>query len=141
MRTASASGGFTLIEVMVAVAIVAILAAIAIPSYGDYVRRGNRAEGRQALNEALQAQERFYAANNRYTAFAAATPNGFTTTSGEDPARAKYNLTAVACAGSVEAVCVEIRATPRGWADAQCGVLSLTTNGVRSPANANCWGR
>ena len=133
--------GFTLIEVLVAVAILGILAAVAIPAYTDYVRRGHRAEGRQALAEAIQAQERFYAANNRYSAFSTGTPNGFATTSGEDPARARYTLEGVACGGSVEAVCVEVRATPRNWTDARCGNLSLTTNGVRLPADANCWGR
>ena len=61
-----ASPGFTLIELMVVVAIIGILAAIAYPSYREYVLRGNRTEGQSLLVEAAARQERFYAQNNSY---------------------------------------------------------------------------
>lgn len=148
LRTPPQARGFTLIEVIVAVAILGILVAVAMPSYASYVMRGKRAEGRSALQLALQAQERSYAANQRYRAFSPASPNGFATLSGEDPAQSHYVLAAAACAGSVEAACVVISATPSGSAapaagsrfvDAECGTLTLDTNGVRTPAA--CWER
>ncbi|MQK16898.1 prepilin-type N-terminal cleavage/methylation domain-containing protein, partial [Escherichia coli] len=58
-----AQRGFTLIELMVAVAIISILAAIAYPSYREYVNRGNRSEGQALLSDAAAAQERYYAQN------------------------------------------------------------------------------
>ncbi|AXA67775.1 type IV pilin protein [Pseudomonas oryzihabitans] len=58
--------GFTLIELMVVVAVVGILAAIAYPSYQTYVLRSNRSEGQALLNEAAARMERFYAQNNAY---------------------------------------------------------------------------
>lgn len=62
--------GFTLIEVMVVVAIVALLAAIALPNYQEHVRRSKRAEAQGILMEAAQFMQRYYSANDRYTAAA-----------------------------------------------------------------------
>lgn len=58
--------GFTLIEVMIVVAIVGLLATIALPSYREYVLRGNRTEGQALLMDAAARQERFYAQNTSY---------------------------------------------------------------------------
>ncbi len=58
--------GFTLIEVMIAAAIVAILAAVAYPSYQDSVRKSRRADAKAVLLQAGQWMERFYTENNRY---------------------------------------------------------------------------
>ena len=60
--------GFTLIEVMIVVAIVAILSMIAMPSYQEYVRRSKRTEAEGILMEAAQFMQRYYSANDRYTA-------------------------------------------------------------------------
>jgi len=58
--------GFTLIELMITVAIVAILAAIALPSYTSYIAKARRAEARTHLVEAAQFMQRFYAANDSF---------------------------------------------------------------------------
>jgi type IV pilus assembly protein PilE len=58
--------GFTLIELMIVVAIVAMLAAIALPSYQEYVARGRRAEVKAALLEGAQWMERHYSENYRF---------------------------------------------------------------------------
>ena len=59
--------GFTLIEVMIAVAIIAILAAVAYPAYQDQILRARRAEGKAALLKAAQLQERNYVNGNPVT--------------------------------------------------------------------------
>jgi type IV pilus assembly protein PilE len=61
------SGGFTLIEVVVVMAIIAILAAIAIPNYTEYIRRGHRSDAKTALLQVAQWQERFRTENNAYS--------------------------------------------------------------------------
>jgi type IV pilus assembly protein PilE len=58
--------GFTLVELMVALAVVAILAAIALPSYTAYVVRGKRAAAKVVLLQTAQAMERYYTANGSY---------------------------------------------------------------------------
>jgi type IV pilus assembly protein PilE len=63
------SGGFTLIELMIAVAIVGILAAIAYPSYQEQVRKGRRADAMAQLVTLAQGYERFYTSNNTYVGF------------------------------------------------------------------------
>ena len=59
--------GFTLIEVMIVVVVVAILAAIAFPSYREYVLRTNRAVGKSMLTQVADRQEQFFAANKSYS--------------------------------------------------------------------------
>ncbi len=62
------SRGFTLIEMMVALSSIAILAAVAYPSYQQSVRETRRADAKEALSRASSLQERHFFANNQYTA-------------------------------------------------------------------------
>jgi type IV pilus assembly protein PilE len=65
--TARPQRGFTLIELMIVVAIVAILAAIAFPSYTQQVRKGRRVDAKSAMLDLAARQENFFATNNRYS--------------------------------------------------------------------------
>lgn len=133
--------GFTLIEVMIVIAIIGILSAIALPSYRDYVLRGDRASARAALLEAQQFMERYYATNNTYVG--AALPARFASVPVESP---KYAIT-LGTAGSVSAIAVAanafaLEATPIGT-DSKCAVLWLTHTGVKGTSGtgsvADCW--
>lgn len=132
--------GFTLIELMVVVAVIAILAAIAYPSMQDHVRKAKRAEGKTALLKAAQLLERYYSDNNTYVVDIAplfALGAGATVYSGENPADTKsaYQITVAAATGPCPlANCFLLTATPNNpFADADCGNLTLTSTGVR------CW--
>lgn len=63
-----ALAGFSLVELMITVAIVSILASIALPSYRSYVLRSNRGDATQALLRIAAQQEKFYIQNNTYAA-------------------------------------------------------------------------
>lgn len=141
----SARAGFTLIELMITVAIVGILAAIAYPSYLDSVRKGKRAEGRTALIDFLQQQERYLTQMGSYLAV---TPGqsgvAFKTFSGDDPSRAAYKIGAEACPGSPAPSlreCVRVIAEPQ-FTDDDVGTLRITSTGLRDCTGnktAMCW--
>jgi type IV pilus assembly protein PilE len=155
------SAGFTLIELMVTVAVVGILAAVALPSYQASVLKGRRAEGRAALLELLQSQERYATQNNCYLAFSTTTAGMSTATarptvcgggtpttvpfknfSGDNLTNASYTLSAAVCSPTLSLQdCVLLTATPVKT-DAEVGDLSITSTGQKSCSVSNstkCW--
>lgn len=137
------AAGFTLIELMVTVAIVAILAAVAYPSYMDSVRKGRRAEGRTALLTLMQQQERHATQTGTYVAFSAgATGQPFTTHSGDSVSSAAYDLGARACSASTSVKdCIVVFATPRK-SDPEVNELNITSTGVKGCTGNKtqlCW--
>ena len=139
--------GFTLIEVMIVAAIVAILASVAYPSYQDSVIKTKRAEARTALMQIMQQQERFYSQNNTYSVFSKASPNNFKWYSGESAAGSSYEISAAACTDDTISNCVLLTAKPgtanvnASYVDTKCGDLMLTSTGVKSASGTatNCW--
>jgi type IV pilus assembly protein PilE len=65
------TNGFTLIELVVAMAVVAILTAVAIPSYLNYIRQAREPDAKQAVLDLAAREERYYTLNNTYTSNAA----------------------------------------------------------------------
>jgi len=130
------SRGFTLIELMVVVAIVGIIAAIAYPSYRSSIIKTRRAEGQTALTEAQARMERCF---TRYNAYDNAACTGIFPLDSEN-GWYQVNTTAVAATSFTLAA-----APQRAQAsdDADCGTLSLTHTGVRGASGSGgidvCW--
>jgi type IV pilus assembly protein PilE len=139
-------GGHTLIEVLVVLGILAVLAAAAMQGWQALVRRQQRAEGKAALLDAMQQQERHLSRHGRYQPFDAAAPGPFKWHSGPSPAESAYSISAVACAGVPMGRCVSVLAHPGGagvkpgQGDPACGVLRLDSRGVQqADGGASCW--
>ncbi len=141
MTRKNAGRGFTLIELMIVVAVIGILASIAYPSYREYVLRAARAEARSALLDNAQFLERNYTLSNNYNVAAgggaiatASLPRQSTPESGA----ARYTITLV-----VNAQTYTLTATPTGAQTGDtCGALTLTNTGQRGAGGnvATCWG-
>ena len=131
--------GFTLIELMITVAIIAILAAVAYPSYSEYVKRGNRSEGQALLNDTAALQERYYAQNFVYVT---ATADIATKLKGKTSSpTGKYNLTLGAGAATDGGY---LLTATQQFSDTACGNLTLNALGVRGRTGsgktiAECW--
>ena len=146
--------GFTLIEVLVTVVIVAILAAIALPSFQASIRKGRRSDAFTSIAAVQQAQERWRGNNQSYTASLAAPPAGLgisgTTTSGY------YNITVTNVApNSYDALATAVSGTSQAE-DGDCKVIGAQMNGgnvifgsgaggvsfaASSPDTGKCWAR
>ncbi|MES2533095.1 MAG: type IV pilin protein [Pseudomonadota bacterium] len=145
-----AARGFTLIELMVALAVIAILSAIAYPSYVETVLKGRRTEARAALAELMQQQERHMtqAGSYRKTALGDATAP-FKTYAGEQRTSTSYLLGAAECeveSGGALSLneCVRVYATPQ-QPDAAAGTLWIDStsrkdcDGTRRTEPGFCW--
>jgi len=126
--------GFTLIELMIVVAIVAVLAAIAYPSYVESTFRGYRAECRSGLANALQAQERYYSVNTTYVTDLVT--GGFKAYTGDNIANSACTLTAAACGTGIASCLVVTAQTAKG--DSDCPTYTLDTTNTRNAVAEKC---
>lgn len=136
------SAGFSLTELMIALVIVSIVAAFALPSYQQSLRAAKRSDAYAALANVADAQEIAY--NNQ------AAPRSFTTNLADLGLASVseggyYDLSVSACSGGALSDCFEVRATARSdgsqWKDADCRWMSLDSRGQRSsgPVAGACW--
>lgn len=133
--------GFTLIEVMIVVAIVGVLGSIAYPSYNDYIRRGHRGEARAGLLQAQQWLERAATATGTYPA-SSAFPVGLTKVPNN-----RYDITYTPVGNPVATF--TLTATPKGeQVGDKCGAYTLTNTGLRGAYGqttgsivTDCWGK
>lgn len=142
-RSKRRSGGFTLIELMIVVAVVAILATIAYASYRDQVIKSRRAAGAACLQERAQYMERYYTTWLSYDPPAPAPAAAIGQCDNE--VSPHYQVSIVG--GTLGAKTFTLQAVPQGaqaTGDTKCGTLTLTAKGVRGESGTatsanDCW--
>jgi type IV pilus assembly protein PilE len=140
-----------LIEMLVALVIVALLAMAALPAYQDMVVRARRTEAQGALQALMQQQERYYSQFNSYIAFSAAASKPearqFRWWTGRSASKSAYEVEGKPCTGADIRECIQLIATPGTarvdprFKDPQCEQLILTSTGQRTASGPalRCW--
>ena len=136
--------GFTLIELMIVVGIVAILAAVAYPSYTTYVQKGRRTDAKNALLDLASREEKYFATNGVYTADLSSTGLGIGGTQAgtanvQSSSGTFYTLTVTLQNNGFSATAAPLQGTAQ--ATDACGNYTLTNLGVQTNSTnaTGCW--
>ncbi|MCE9678014.1 prepilin-type N-terminal cleavage/methylation domain-containing protein [Shewanella sp. AS1] len=124
--------GFTLIEVMIVVAIIGILAAIAYPSYVDYITKSARSEGVAAVMRVANLQEQYYLDNRTYTTDM--TKLGL----GASPFVTEHGHYSISSTGGTNFTVTATAQGAQASRDSTCGTITMTSAGGKGPAT-ECW--
>ena len=126
----SRKSGFTLIEMTIVVAIIAILLTIAIPAFTEQMKRSRRTEAVQELQDCLLKQEKYRSNNPTYGTMAQA----LCTTSGTN-----YNFTIALNTPAAGSFTITATAKLQQLTDTACTPMTITRDRVKAPLPTKCW--
>jgi type IV pilus assembly protein PilE len=128
--------GFTLMELMIVVAIVGIIAGLAYPSYLKSMQKGRRVDGKTALVQASQALERCYSTYGLYNSANCAEYNAITAGTVVTQ-QGYYTITAPTLNGTAYTLQAAAKSTGPQASDTTCTPLTLSNTGAQGPSG--CW--
>ncbi len=126
--------GFTLIELMIVVAIIGIMSAIAYPSYTSYMKKSARADAKVGLVKLADKQERYYLKNDSYTTSFAST--GLNTSSVSQEGYYNFTITSADLVNGFLLTATAVAGKSQAN-DTGCTVMTLSSTGVKLPSD--CW--
>ena len=133
--------GFTLIELMIVVAIIGVISAVAYPSYDGYMKKTRRADAKVGMSKIADKQERFYLQNNTYTDSFAAT--GLNTGNVSDEGYYKFTISSPDFVNGFIVTATAISGRPQDG-DTGCTTMTLSSTGAKEPngdpsTEKDCW--
>ncbi len=131
------SRGFTLVELMIVVAIVGILAAVAYPSYRGFVMRSNRSDAQTVLLRMAQNMERRFTVTNSYVGATIGAGDAATDAWGSATSPEGFYTLSFAAVPTATAYTLQATAIGNQAQDTACGTMTLDEAGVKTPAA--CW--
>lgn len=137
--------GFTLIEILIVVAILGVLASIALPAYQNSVLRSGRAEAKSELLQVASDLERYFSNFNTYIDDALPLNTPAVADRDRTTVNGLYVISVAACGSGAIGNCFIATATPQGAQTGDtCTTLTITNTGVRGATGATvdeCWQR
>lgn len=136
--------GFSMLEVMIVLAIVGILSAIAIPSYQESVRKSHRSDAKISLVEATQSFERCFSEHGQYQYHATNAPNcpQYSNTASSS---GYYSLTVTHASTTTFSLAAQAPSTSAQYRDLNCRSFTVTQTGIKTSKNSSagastdCW--
>lgn len=133
--------GFTLIEILIVIAIVGILAAIAIPSYTQYMTQTRRLDAKAFLQEVAGEQVRFFSDNNRFAT--TMTELGYGEEDTQDSPDGHYTISIANLVPTSFTLTATVVSTGQQASDDKCGNLTLDSTGLKGATGTlgvdGCW--
>ena len=140
-RARHRSRGVTLIELMIALAILGIVVGVAYPSYMESVRKGRRADGQAVLLEAAQFMERYATENLCYDKDRAGVPVALPAPLARAPKDGPNQHYTISLRSAGQSA-YTLQAVPQGGMQGDsCGTMTLTDTGVKAASKEECWRR